>query len=130
MTDITKIKKAEAELRDRGNQLDVLYGLASTVNRADSLQLIYDKALDAILTTLRADRASILLFDEQGVMQFQAWRGLSETYRRAVTGHSPWKRGETGMTPIVIEDVAASGIDSALKAVILEENIQAMLLCL
>jgi PAS domain S-box-containing protein len=126
MTDITKIKKAEAELRDRGNQLDVLYGLASTVNRADSLQLIYDKALDAILTTLRADRASILLFDEQGVMQFQAWRGLSETYRRAVTGHSPWKRGETGMTPIVIEDVAASGIDSALKTVILEEDIQAM----
>ena len=96
MTDITKIKKAEAELRDRGNQLDVLYGLASTVNRADSLQLIYDKALDAILTTLRADRASILLFDEQGVMQFQAWRGLSETYRRAVTGHSPWKPGRDG----------------------------------
>ena len=30
------------------------------------------------------------------------------------------------MTPIVIEDVAASGIDSALKTVILEEDIQAV----
>ncbi|MBX3330139.1 MAG: response regulator [Nitrospira sp.] len=129
MADITTIKEAkeaETELRDRGNQLNVLYDLASTVNRADSLHLIYDRSLDAILATLRADRASILLFDEQGVMQFQAWRGLSETYRRAVTGHSPWKRGETGTTPIVVEDVAASDIDPALKTVILEEGIQAM----
>ncbi|MFY4728266.1 PAS domain-containing protein, partial [Nitrospira sp. BLG_2] len=126
MGDITKIKKAQAELGDRGNQLNVLYDLASAVNRADSLHVIYDRALDAILTTLRADRTSILLFDERGVMQFQAWRGLSETYRGAVAGHSPWKRGETGTMPIVVEDVAASDIDPALKTVILDEGIRAM----
>ncbi len=126
MGDITKIKEAQAELGDRGNQLNVLYDLAGTVNRADSLHLIYDRSLDAILATLRTDRASILLFDEQGVMQFQAWRGLSAAYRRAVTGHSPWKRGETGTMPIVVGDVAASDLDPALKAVILDEGIQAM----
>ena len=119
-------REAEAEIRDRGNRLNLLYDLASTVNGADSLELIHDKALDAILCTLKADRASILLFDEQGVMQFQAWKGLSETYRRAVTGHSPWKQDETAATPIVIEDVAASNIDTALKTVILEEGIHAM----
>jgi PAS domain S-box-containing protein len=126
MADITKIKEAEAGLRARGNQLSLLYDLASTVNRADDLDLIYDKALDAILTSMQADRAAILLFDDQGVMQFQAWKGLSENYRRAVAGHSPWKRDDTAATPIVVEDVAEADIDSALKARILEEGIRAL----
>ena len=32
---------------------------------------------------LPCQRASILLFDESGVMRFVAWRGLSDAYRRA-----------------------------------------------
>jgi hypothetical protein len=33
-------------------------------------------------------RASILLFDPDGVMRFKASRGLSEAYRAAVEGHA------------------------------------------
>ncbi len=117
--DIDKRKSTE-------EALSLLYDLASTVNRADDLGLIYDKALDAILTSMQADRASILLFDDQGTMQFQAWKGLSDNYRRAVAGHSPWKRDDTDATPIVVEDVAGADIDSALKARILEEGIRAL----
>lgn len=44
--------------------------------------------MDAIESALGCDRSSILLFDEVGVMQFVASRGLSDEYRRAVTGYA------------------------------------------
>ena len=43
-------------------------------------------ALTALLSATSADRASILMFDPDGVMRFKAWRNLSDAYRTAVTG--------------------------------------------
>jgi signal transduction histidine kinase/CheY-like chemotaxis protein len=103
-----------------------LYELASSVNRADEIAVVYQTALDAIIVSLNASRASILLFDEQGVMRFEAWRGLSEAYRAAVEGHSPWTPTDIAPTPILVPDVAASDIGSALRATILEEGIGAV----
>ena len=61
----------------RSRQQHVLYDLAETVNRAGALADLYDKALEAITSAVNADRASILLFDEDGVMRFKAWRRMS-----------------------------------------------------
>jgi PAS domain S-box-containing protein len=63
------------------------------------------------------------MFDQADVMRFVAWRGLSEDYRAAVEGHSPWARGDKSPQPVLIEDVAASDLPSALKEVIASENI-------
>ena len=79
---------------DRVDELTALYRLTDRLYRAKSADDVYAAALDAIVGTLGCARASILLFDEQGVMDFVAWRGLSEHYRTALRGHSPWKPGD------------------------------------
>ena len=38
-------------------------------------------------------------------MEFVSWRGLSEGYRRAVEGHSPWDANVKDPEPIRIDDV-------------------------
>ena len=76
---------------------------------------IYEAALDAIVDTLGCRSASILRFDDAGVMRFVAWRGLSEAYRNAVDGHSPWKAGERNPEPICIDDVDKADLPDDLR---------------
>lgn len=87
-----------------------------------------DAALDAIGSGLGFPRASVLLEDVgvTGVMRFVAWRGLSETYRRAVEGHSPWRLGERSAQPICIADTEVPGVAGDLAPVLLAEGIRAL----
>ena len=124
--DMQKRIQMEQTLRVRSNQLQVLYELASAVNRADALQSLYETALDAIVLSLGAKRGSILTIGEDGKMRFQAWRGVSSSYRTAVDGHSPWKTGQIEYAPITVPDVSASDIEPSLRATILQEGIQAL----
>jgi PAS domain S-box-containing protein len=103
-----------------------LFKLATAVNRARALPDLYTQALDAIAESLGADRASILLFDHDGIMRFKAWRGLSEAYRQAVEGHSPWKPDASTPEPVVINDVERANLSSELEAVIQKEGIGAL----
>src|SRR5688572_3119808 len=114
-----------SELAAANRQRDALYLLSEQLHHAASAQDIFDAAMDAIETALNCDRSSILLFDADGVMQFVASRGLSDEYRAAVTGHSPWTRHETDAVPIDVPDVQNADLDDALKATVLRENIRA-----
>jgi PAS domain S-box-containing protein len=104
-TDITERKRVEQALAEGARQQQALYQLADHLHRAQSLDDVYNAALDAILNALRCDRAAILLFDDSGVMRFAGWRGLSDGYRKTVEGHSPWKVGEKHPEPVCINDV-------------------------
>ena len=59
-------------------------------------------------------------------MRFVASRGLSEDYRRAVDGHSPWTSATRDPQPICIEDIEASDFPEALKETIRNEGIRAL----
>jgi PAS domain S-box-containing protein len=107
-------------------ELAALYTFTDRLFRATAEAEVYDAALDAIITGLRCDRASILLFDDAGVMNFVASRGLSETYRAAVSGHTPWSPGETDAAPITVADAARSDFDDALKATMRKEGVSAL----
>jgi PAS domain S-box-containing protein len=124
--DISERRRQELELRHRTRQLTLMYELAEAVNRANALDDLYRKALDVITRSLNADRGSILLFDPDGVMRFKAWLGLSETYRRAVEGHSPWTPEERNARPILINDLANAALDVRLAEVIEREGIRAL----
>ena len=113
------------ELATANRQRDALYLLSEQLHRANSLQEIYDAAMDAIESALGCDRSAILLFDDAGVMQFVASRGLSDEYRRAVTGHSPWESHESDAVPIDIPDVESADLEVTLKATVLHEGIRA-----
>ena len=107
-------------------QRDALYLLSEQLHLASSLQETYEAAMDAIEEALDCDRSAILLFDAAGVMQFVAARGLSASYRDAVTGHSPWRAGQSDAAPIDIADVEQSDLSAALKATVLGEDIRAI----
>ena len=108
------------------NEQGVLYRFTDRLFRAECEQDVYEAALDAIALGLRCGRASILLFDHAGVMQFVASRGLSGGYRQAVTGHSPWKPGEPRPEPIHIDDISATDLSDDLRTVITGEGIHAL----
>jgi two-component sensor histidine kinase len=94
--------------------------------RARSAKDVYDAALDAIIRALGCERASILLFDGAGVMKFVGWRGLSDGYRSAVEGHSPWTRESRDPQPIAIDNIGKAELDAGLKATVKAEGIGAL----
>ncbi|TIT28231.1 MAG: PAS domain S-box protein, partial [Mesorhizobium sp.] len=104
----------------------VLFRLTDRLYRANGLGEIYDAALNAICDALGSSRASILRFDSHGVMSFVAWRSLSEEYREAVNGHTPWTRGEHNAEPIFVEDIRLSGESRQLIDTVLGEGIEAL----
>lgn len=122
----SKIARDISERKRTEWQQQALYELAASVNRAVALPEIYEASLIAICHCQNANRASILLYDAEGVMRFKAWRGLSEEYRRKVEGHSPWKRDDSAPQPICVDDVAKAALDEDLRAVVAREGIQAL----
>ncbi|MGB8983755.1 MAG: PAS domain S-box protein [Anaerolineales bacterium] len=121
--DITERKQAEQELREYARQQAALYQLSDQLHHTNSLEAVYNAALDAILSGLQCERASILLLDDAGVMRFAAWRGLSDFYRKATEGHSPWTTDEKNPYPICVSDIRSADLSDSLKAVIQEEGI-------
>jgi len=104
----------------------VLYEFTDRLFRATTRHAVYDAALDAIIRGLGCSRASILLFDAAGKMSFVAWRGLSEVYREAVAGHSPWRPGDRNAQPLCIEDTARADLPPELKPVLEREHIEGL----
>jgi PAS domain S-box-containing protein len=126
LVDLTERKTAEQARFEAVRRQRALYELSQRHQEAKTLYEIYEAALDAILTALPCDRASILLSDQRQVMRFVAWRGLSEKYRKAVEGHSPWKPDVTNPQPVCISDVDLADIPKSLKSTIRSEGIRAV----
>ncbi len=126
--------KAEAKVADQAHVLQrlmttetAIYTFTDRLFRAGTAGEIYEAGLDAIVNILHCDRASILLFDATNRMRFVAWRGLSEDYRKAVDGHSPWKPEDKTASPICIQDIAnADHLSEELKTVVRAEHIAAL----
>jgi len=108
------------------NGVGSLYRFTDRLFRARSRSDACDAALDAIREGLGCERASILLFDDSGSMRFIAWSGLSDGYRRAVDGHSPWTKDAKDPQPICLENIESADLDDALKATIKAEGIRAL----
>jgi signal transduction histidine kinase len=92
------------ETLDARTRAEQLYRFAQAVMAADRLEVVFEAALSAIETALGAKRSAILTFDDQRVMRFRAWRNLSERYRAAVEGHSPWPPDATAPEPVLVPD--------------------------
>ncbi|RME04609.1 MAG: PAS domain S-box protein, partial [Bacteroidetes bacterium] len=106
-------------------QMRTVYHLGHAVGRVGSLSEIYDLAMSGLLHTLPVDRTAVLLFDEHGKMQFQAWRGLSDAYREQLDGHSPWEANTKNPAPVFVsslEDPSVADFREALE----KEGIQSL----
>jgi PAS domain S-box-containing protein len=124
--DITPQRLAEAALARRAEEQGALYEFIQGMQHASGLEEIYALALGALVRAIGCERASVLLFDNRGVMRFAASRGLSESYRRAVEGHSPWRPDTVNPAPICIGDLETSDLSGSLKHTIRTEGIAAL----
>jgi PAS domain S-box-containing protein len=106
--------------------LAVCLKLTQATSRTERLDEIYAAALDALADGLNIQRAAIMLFDPDGVMRFKAWRGLSDTYRNAVEGHTPWSPQARGVNPIVVPDVTRDATLAPFLPAIRAEHIAAV----
>ena len=104
-----------------GSDAAALAELASALASAESLEQLCNRALQAVRSPLRADRTSVLLFDQDGVLRFRAWDGLSDEYRAATEGHSPWAPDTEDAEPIVVPDVETDPELEPLRDVVLGE---------
>jgi PAS domain S-box-containing protein len=118
--------KIDAGLASYAARQAALFRLTDKLHRADTPTAIYDAALSALFDGLNCDRASILLYDDAKVMRFVAWRGLSDRYRKAVDGHSPWRPDEKAAAPICVADFSATDQPDVLKQTIAGEGIVAL----
>jgi PAS domain S-box-containing protein len=124
--DVTARKRAEAVVSRRADEQAALYRFTNRLYRAESIKNIYEAALDAIVDAMHCGRASILRCDSDGVMRFVAWRGLSDGYRRATTGHSPWALDDANPEPVCMTDIDRAELDAPLKTIVKQEGIGAL----
>ena len=93
---------------------------------AGSLDAVYHAALRCVQEGLGVERASLLLFDDACTIHFVAWSGLSDEYRTAVDGHTPWSPDETDATPLLVADVERDASLDAYVEVFRREDIRAL----
>jgi len=124
--DISDRRRAEDALAMQTKEQESLHRLIETLQYAGAFEDVYTAAMDAMFSALRCDRASVLLFDSKGVMRFADSRGLSQTYRDAVEGHSPWSKETRNPQPVCIDDLQKSDLPEQLKQTVAREGIAAL----
>jgi PAS domain S-box-containing protein len=127
LLDVTEQRRAEAAIARRADEQAALYRFTDRLYRAASLNDIYEATLDTIVAALHCSRASIQRVDTDGVMRFAAWRGLSDCYRAAIEGHSPWKSGAANPEPVCVTDINHANFGPAIKNVAVQEGIGALI---
>lgn len=122
---IERLRLLEAERAARV-RIEELYRFAQAVMAASRLEDVFHAAMDSIHSALGADRSAILLSDAHGVMRFRAWRNLSEPYRRAVDGHSPWPSDAGDPQPVLVADATTDESFAPYREVFAREGISAL----
>lgn len=126
VTGIAAIARDVTEQREAERRAHILYELTHLLGRATSQEGVFVASLDALQRALHTDRASILLFDDERVMRFRAWRGLSPRYRAAVERHNPWAPDDLDPQPIHVPDASADDSLREVGAVIRDEGIRSL----
>jgi len=116
------VDPSDADVR----RLGVLYKLLASLSQARALEDIYRAALTGLLEATSADRAAVLLFDDDGMIRFKAAEGLSKEYCEIVTGHSPWPRGTRDAKPLVVPDALCDEHLAPFRDCLEREGIGAM----
>jgi PAS domain S-box-containing protein len=111
---------------DARSRVAVWLNLARAISGTKNLEEILAVALDSLEAALGVSRASVLLFDPDGVMRFKAYRDLSDEYRTAVEGHTPWGPNTREPEPLLVPDVTREPSVEPYRTVLRAEGIAAM----
>jgi PAS domain S-box-containing protein len=122
----TAMRVAAESAARRAEEQSALFEFTDRLHHATSVSEPYELAMDALVRGMHCQRAAILMFDAAGLMRFVASRGLSETYRRAVDGHSPWRADSSDAQPICIGNIDTADLPDSLKEAVRSEGIGAL----
>ncbi|HEX7062044.1 MAG TPA: GAF domain-containing protein [Woeseiaceae bacterium] len=100
--------------------------LIQQVSCATSLPDIYRAALDTLHQSLDVERSALLVTDEQDVLHFVAWQGLSDTYRAAMQHRMAWRPYDADAAPVTIADVTEEGAVAEYRELMAQEQIRAL----
>ena len=114
------------ETREARLRAEQLYRFAQAVVAADRVETVFDSALDAIQNALGTRRSAILTCDDEGILRFRAWRHLSDEYRRAVEGHSPWSPDDPAPRPVLVPDAMGDPSLAGYRSLFESEGIGAL----
>ena len=117
---------SDSAQRARFRTLEALARLTARIARATTAEHLFDATLDALAESVGAERAAVLLYDEQDVMRFRAWRGLSDAYRALAEGHSPWSREAKEPRVVFVPDTELDDALEALRPEFRSEGIRAL----
>jgi signal transduction histidine kinase len=107
-------------------ELELLFEVTAAISRAEDVADVHHLALAAVARASDADRVAILIADTRGSMRFATSRGLSETYQRAVEGHSPWAADAEDPQPVVVDDAETDPAWAKYRDVFRAEGIRAL----
>jgi len=115
--DITEMNRAQ-------QQLQAIYQLASSVAHSENLEDVYAATLDAAESVFTTKRGAILIADDDKVVRFTAWRGVSERHREIVEADERCRQTET-IQQVLIDNIENADI-GPMKNVILGEGVRAV----
>jgi PAS domain S-box-containing protein len=121
--DNSRLYEETAQARSRSDQL---YRFAQAVMNAESVEKVLDAALDAIEAALSTQRAAVLTYGGEPKMRFRRWRNLSDEYRAAVEGHSPWTADTVSPEAVVVPDALADASLASYGPLFAREGIGAL----
>jgi PAS domain S-box-containing protein len=111
----------------RQSRRDLVSHVLAALSRGSTIEQLYSNAMDAVAEALQVDRAALLIFDHEEICRFVAWRGLSDGYRAAVEGHSPWTPRDLAATPVAVVNVMEDDALAHYRDVFVAENIRSLL---
>ncbi len=125
--DISHRKQSEENLQRNYEQLQKIYSLASTINHTSDINEVYAEAINSIKGIFNADKAAILIYNENGALELKAQIGLSEHCQKIAPQFIMWKINDPDPQIIDISDVATEPtIPDNFKEVMLQEEIRAL----
>jgi len=119
-------KLAPQEPESKVRQLELLLDLTGAISRAQGPSEIYRAAAQGLVGALIADRSAVLICDQDDVMRFKEWVGLSDKHRAAVESHITWQQGARDALPITVSDSMQDASLSAFWEVFAQEGIRAL----
>lgn len=124
--DISAKKITEDKLRRKYKQLQFLADFTDSISRAKKLEEIYDISVQGVLKSMDAFKASLLLFNEEGKMEFKAYHQLSDDYRAMAVKHCPWDESAVKPMPVYVSDIKRDDTLQELLPIIQAEQIASM----
>jgi PAS domain S-box-containing protein len=110
------------------SRLQAYRRLSDALSRAHTSVEVCHAALEYVHDQLALERCAVRTFDEQGVLRFRAWRGISDTFRASVERFADWTPDVREPKPVIVLDVATEPLLGDRRIPVLAEGIARMAL--